>query len=271
MIKSKEFIAYKLSILPISAIATLTTITLSLPTQAENLTHLNQLLGTKNCSQCDLNNAGLVLANLSGAKLEGANLTQANLSQANLAGADLRGANLAGASLYGANLTGANLTGANLTGTDLRNAYLTNTNLTDVDLNTAYLEGVKGIPDYAGTPEQFYRWGVREAQRGNHQGAIAHYNRAINVDNEYAPAYLGLGLTQYQLDQREKAKVSGELAAKLFEKQNNQLGYQATQEFLQGIELARQIEEKQAENERGAGNFGKFFGGVGSLLLRILL
>ena len=269
--KPKDFIAFRLSLLPLSAIVTLTTITLSLPTQAENITHLNQLLGTKQCSQCDLSNAGLVLANLSGAKLEGTNLTQANLSQANLAGADLRGANLAGASLYGANLMGANLTGANLTGTDLRNAYLTNANLTDVDLNTAYLEGVKGIPEYAGTPEQFYRWGVREAQRGNHRGAIAHYNRAINIDREFAPAYLGLGLTQYHLDQREKAKISGELAAKLFEKQKNQLGYQATQEFLQRIEIASQIEEKQAENEQGATNFGKFVGGVGSLLLKILL
>ena len=64
MIKSKEFIPFKLSILPLSAIATLTTITISLPTQAENLTHLNQVLGTKNCSQCDLSNAGLVLAKI---------------------------------------------------------------------------------------------------------------------------------------------------------------------------------------------------------------
>ena len=273
MMKQKQFITPKLSLLPFKVmgiIATLTTFSFPLLTQAENLSHLNQLLGTKNCMKCDLSSAGLVMSNLSGANLTDTNLTQANLSQANLSGADLRGANLAGASLYGANLTGANLTGANLTGTDLRNAYLTDANLTDVDLNTAYLEGAQGILDYAGTPEQFHRWGLQEAQRGNYQAAIAHYNRAITIDSEFAPAYLALGLTQYHLDLRAKAKINGEIAAKLFQQQENQLGYQATQEFLQGIEIATQIEERQAKNERGAGSFGKFVRGVSSLVFNFL-
>lgn len=269
----KTFIPTKLSLLPlklIGIIALLTPYSLPLQTQAENLSHLNQLLGTKQCSQCDLSSVGLVMANLGGANLVDTNLAQANLSQANLAGADLRGANLAGASLYGANLVGANLAGANLTGTDLRNAYLTDADLTDVDLNTAYLEGVQGIPNYAGTPSQFHRWGLQEAQRGNYQAAIDHYNRAINIDNEFAPAYLALGLVEYHLDRRANAKISGELAAKLFQEQENQLGYQATQEFLQGMEIASQIEERQAKNERGAGSFGKFVGSIGSLLFQFL-
>ena len=273
MIEQKTFATLKLSrwsLNKIGLIAILTALSVSLPTQAENLSHLNQLLGTKQCFQCDLSNAGLVMANLSGANLAGTNLIQANLSQANLSGADLRGANLAGASLYGANLVGANLTGANLTGTDLRNAYLTGANLTDVDLNTAYLQGAQGISAYAGTPQQFHRWGIQEAQRGNYQAAIAHYHRAINIDQEFAPAYLALGLTQYHLDRREQAKINGELAAKLFQKQKNRLGYQATQEFLQGIELVSQIEQQQAKNEQGAGSFGKFVSGIGSLLFNFL-
>ena len=273
MIEQQKLIISKLSLFPlkvIGIIATLTTVTVSIPTQAEKLSDLHQLLGTKNCSKCDLSSAGLVMSNLSGANLTDTNLTQANLSQANLSSADLRGANLAGASLYGANLTGANLTGANLTGTDLRNAYLTDANLTDVDLNTAYLEGARGILDYAGTPEQFYRWGLQEAQRGNYQVAVAHYYRAIDIDSKFADAYLALGLTQYHLDRREQAKINGELAAKLFKEQDNQLGYQASQEFLQGIELASQIEEKKAKNERGAGSFGKFVRGVGSLVFNFL-
>ena len=273
MIEQKKLITPKLSLLPLKVMVIITTFTtcgLSLPTTAENLSHLHQLLGTKNCIKCDLSSAGLVMANLSGANLAGTNLAQANLSQANLSGADLRGANLAGASLYGANLTGANLIGANLRGTDLRNAYLTDANLTDVDLDTAYLEGARGILDYAGTPEQFYRWGLQEAQRGNYQVAIAHYHRAIDINSEFAEVYLALGLTQYHLDRRAKAKINGEIAAKLFQEQENKLGYQATQQFLQGIEIASEIEERQAKNERGAGSFGKFVRGISSLVFNFL-
>ena len=273
MIEQKIFIKPKFSLFSlkrIGIIATLTTFSLPLSTQAENLNHLNQLLATKKCSQCDLSGAGLVMANLSGANLAGTDFTQANLSQANLSGADLRGANLAGASLYGANLSGANLEGANLEGTDLRNTYLTSANLADIDLNNAYLEGAQGILDYAGKSEQFHLWGLREAERGNYQVAIEHYNRAISIDREFAPAYLALGLTQFHLDRRAKAKINGELAAKLFQEQENQVGYQATQEFLQGIEMISQIEERQAKNKRGAGSFGQFVGSIGSLLFQFL-
>ncbi len=254
----------------ISFIAILATSTLSLPTQAENLSHLNQLLGTKNCNNCDLSSAGLIHANLAGAQLSGANLVNANLSQANLTGADLTGANLTGASLYGANLTGANLAGANLTGVDMRNSYLINTQLAGVDLNTAYLDGVKGISTEAGTPEQFHRWGVREAERGNYTAAISHYNRAIAIEENFAPAYLGLGIVYYRTDNQVKAKNSVEIAAKLFKEQENQLGESASDEFLQTMELVSQLEADAEKRERGASNFGKFMGGIGSLLLQLV-
>lgn len=254
------------------AIATITSLSLPLSTSAENLSHLNQLLTTKQCSQCDLGGSGLVMSDLPGAQLAGANLAHANLSQANLAGANLQGANLAGASLYGANLQGANLQGANLTGTDLRNAYLVDADLTDIDLDTAYMEGAKGVPEYAGTPEQFYRWGVEEAERGHHQAAIAHYNQAIELEPTYAPAYLALGITQYNIDRRAEAAQNIDFAAQLFAEQENELGIQAAQGFQRRMELVRLMEEKRAENFQPKGsNVGKFIGGVGSLLLRLML
>lgn len=57
----------------------------------KTLTSIQQLLATKQCQGC-------------------------NLQQANLANVDLKGANLQGADLSGANLSGANLTGANIQG-----------------------------------------------------------------------------------------------------------------------------------------------------------
>ena len=254
----------------LAVITTLSTIAISVPIQAENLSDLNQLLGTKKCSQCDLSNAGLVMSNLIGADLKQANLISANLSQANLTGADLTGADLTGASLHGANLTDANLTGAKLTGTDLRNAYLGNTNLKDVDLNTAYLQGVRGISNDAATPEQFHRWGVGEAKKGNYDAAIAHYQRAIKIDSEFAPAYLGLAMIQFRFDNRTGAQQNAQIAADLFKKQEHKLGYQTAFNFRQQIELVQQAEENVANQERGASNIGKFMGGVGSLLLQLL-
>ena len=203
----------------LTAIATLTTLTLATPAGAENLQHISQLLSTKECYRCDLVDAGLVMADLAGAKLGGANLVQANLSRANLSGADLRGANLAGASLNGANLAGADLSGANLTGVDLRDAYLGNANLEGVNLESAYIEGTIGIPATAGTPKLFYKWGVLEMNTGNYQAAIENYQKALTLDTEYAPAYLGRALARYNAGDEAGATKDAQMASILFEKQ----------------------------------------------------
>ena len=252
-------------------IITSTTIALSLPVQAESLTDLNQLLSTKKCSQCDLNSSGLVQADLKGADLLQADLTGANLSQANLTGANLTGANLTGASLNGANLTGANLTGANLAGTDLRNAYVGNTNLTEVDLDSAHLEGIKGLSETAASAEQFHRWGVREAAQGNYNAAIANYRKAIKIDPELAPSYLGLAIIEYNFDRRAEAKKNTAIAAKLFKKQEHQLGYKTATDFQQKMALIQKAEDNAEQQEGGMGNVGKFIGSIGSLLLQFLL
>lgn len=68
----------------------------------KTLPDIQQLLTTKQCQGC-------------------------NLQQANLANVDLKGANLAGANLSGANLSGANLTGANIKGAILQGANIKNT------------------------------------------------------------------------------------------------------------------------------------------------
>ena len=255
----------------LAVITTSTTIALSNPSQAESLNDLNQLLSTKKCLQCDLTSAGLVQADLTNADLTQANLAGANLSQANLTGANLTDANLAGTSLYGANLSGADLTGVNLAGTDLRNAYVGNTNLAEVDLDSARVEGIKGLAATAASAEQFHRWGVREAEQGNYNRAIAHYRKAIKLDPELAPAYLGLAVIQYNFDRRGEAKTNTQIAAKLFEEQEHKLGYQTAMDFQKKMDLIQQAEDNAAEQEGGLGHIGKFMGSVGSLLLQFLL
>ena len=255
----------------LAAITTLTTIAISPPVHSENLSDLNQLLNSKKCSQCDLSNAGLAQANLTGSDLVQTNLAGANLSQANLMGANLMGANLTGTSLYGANLSNANLTGANLAGADLRNAYVGNANLAGVDLDSVHLEGIKGLSTMAASAEQFHRWGVREAERGNYNGAIANYNKAIALDPELAPAYLGLAIIQYNFDHRAEAEVNTKIAAKLFKEQEHELGLQTATNFQQQMALIQEAEDNAAQQEGGLGHVGKFMGSVGSLLLQFLL
>ena len=245
--------------------------TITLPATAESLNDLNQLLSTKQCSRCDLSDAGLVQADLTGSDLTQANLAGANLSQANLKGANLRGANLAGTSLYGANLTGADLTGANLAGVDLRNAYVNGANLTGVDLNTAHLNGIKGLAASAASAEQFHRWGVKEAENGNYKAAIANYKKAIQLDPELAPAYLGMAIIQYNFDYRAAAKQNTQKAVDLFKQQEHKLGLQTARNFKQRMALIEEAEDNVAAQEGGHGKVGKFMGSIGSLLLQFLL
>lgn len=254
----------------LTACSGLTAITLSAPVLAENLTHLNQLLSTKQCEACDLSGSGLTLANLPGAKLKGANLSNANLSQANLSRADLRGADLTGASLYGANLTGADLRGATLEGTDLRDSYLYNADLTGTSLNTAFVQGATGMPEYAGSADMFFRWATAEAKRGNYKGALDNYNKAVSVDSKFAPAYLGRGLVQYRLGNRTEANQDALIAAELYQSQNNTGGYDASQQFIQAMVIADQ-RATEGPNMESKSDFLGLVQGIMSLGLRFLV
>ncbi|MDF5706921.1 MAG: pentapeptide repeat-containing protein [Nostoc sp. S4] len=243
----------------------LTTISLTTTVQAANSEHVKQLLATRQCQNCDLTNAGLVMADLSGANLSGANLAGANLSRANLSGADLRGANLSGTSLFGVNLTEARFSGANLAGADLRNSYLTNAQLNGAYLNGANFQGAIGIPSQIASPEDFYAWGVAEAEKGNQQQAISYFSQAIAIKPEYAGAYLARGVARYQILDRQGAFVDAQAAEKLFTSQNNTSGTQTAQAFIK--ELQTPYTEKVSS---GKPSFVDFVGSLGSLLLQFL-
>lgn len=234
--------------------------------RAENLEHIQQLLSTKNCPACDLSGAGLVLTDLTGANLSGANLVRTNLSRANLVGADLSGADLTGASLNGANLSGANLSGANLNGTDLRDALLFNAQLYGTNLRTAHIQGTVGIPQYAGTPEDFYAWGVVEAQRGNDKDAIRFFNQALSVKADFAPAYLARSVSRFNLGDLNGASQDAQVAATLFSVQQNPRGYQVAQNVIKGVEIAKNPPKARS----GGGSLGNVLVSIGSFLFQLL-
>ncbi|MEM1369378.1 MAG: pentapeptide repeat-containing protein [Cyanobacteria bacterium P01_H01_bin.15] len=241
---------------------------LQLGAKAENFAHLSQLLSTKQCVGCDLSRSGLVQADLVGADLRGANLVGANLSQADLTGADLSGANLTQTSLYGANLTGVNLTGAITIGTDFRRAYLYNANVAGLDLGGAHIDDVQGLSQDAGSPEQFVRWGMAEAKERDYDAAIAHFERAMIADPDFAPAYLARGLAHYRTGNPIVAERDAQMAADLYAMQDDVEGQAAAENFIVSMGEAEEAYAKAQRN--GSGNFGNLFMGVASMALKVL-
>ncbi|MES1021406.1 pentapeptide repeat-containing protein [Gloeocapsa sp. BRSZ] len=230
-----------------------------------NTEEIQQLLSTKDCQNCNLSGAGLVLANLSGANLSGANLSGANLSRANLSGANLVGANLMGASLFGANLSGTILNGSDLSAADLRETYLVNASLTGAQLSGANFQGAVGIPHQIGNAQDFYGWGVVQGKKGDPEGAIAYFNQALTVNPDYAAAYLARGVARYQLFDRPGALQDAKQAEKLFLAQANNDGLQTAQIFINELE-----NPPTASVPKSKPNFMNFLGAVGSTLLRFL-
>ena len=108
---------------------------------------LDRLMTTKQCQWCDLRNADLAGAQLSGAQiantnLAGADLSGADLTDANLASTVMSGVNLQKADLSGAYMNGTRLQRANLSGANLSKARLNNANLLDANLSDTNFSGV---------------------------------------------------------------------------------------------------------------------------------
>lgn len=247
----------------------LTSIIFPFPVSAENVAHLTQLLNTKQCENCDLTQAGLVMTNLAGANLQGANLMGANLSRANLMGANLSNANLSGASFHGANLSGANLSGAILNNSDFRNAYVQGVILNNTDISTAQIQGVVGIPATAGNAEQFYLWGVSEDKKGNYPMAVKYYSQAIEMNPDFAQAYLGRAIIKSRYGQTNTAIKDGEKAEELFKTQNNPDGYILSNRFIQLVKA--RTESEANEGNEGSPNFVNIVNSVAPLLFKLLL
>lgn len=246
--------------------ALLTTISLATAANAENFEHTRQLLSTKQCVNCDLSGAGLVMANLPNAQLSGADLSRANLSRAQLTRANFAGADLSGTSLFGANLAGANFKGANLRGADLRQAYLSDTDLTGANLDNANLQGALGIPVAILKVEDVYNWGVAAAQRKNQRGAIDYFNQALSINPDFAPAYLARSIVLQQMGNNPAALADAKKASELFAIQNNPQAFESTQILIAQLQAV----ENPKKPGKGAA-IVNLIGSMGVALLRLML
>lgn len=235
---------------------------------AENPEDLSRLLTTRQCERCDLQNAGLVLARLSGARLAGSNLQRANLSGADLSSADLRGADLRGASLQRANLMGANLSGAQMEGVDLREAWLSGVFFTPAQLAQAHLQGAQGLEVAAIPFERYQAWGLEALQAGRFERAIAYFDSALQLNPQSAPTYLSRAIAYQGLGQTEPATADATTAEQLYASQQNLEGEKRSRELREAV-LAAQ--ERNQPSNSGGGNFLGALGSVVQVVLPFLL
>ncbi len=227
---------------------------------------IRQLLSTKQCSRCSLEQAGLVLAQLDGADLSEANLRGANLGRASLQGANLRGANLQGTVLYGANLYGADLSGADLRGADLRGAYLGSTQFEGALLENASFRGAIAIPGQLITKDVYYSWALSAARQGRHPEAMEFYSEALKKDSEMAAAYLGRGMSTSAMGQIEPAVADLEKAKALFAAAQDEESVLMVEQSITAL-----TEEPPLEGDNSGNFFVKLFQSVVPLMLRFVL
>jgi uncharacterized protein YjbI with pentapeptide repeats len=203
--------------------------------QAENPTHLRQLLNTGRCRSCDLSYVNFSRQDLSNADLTGANLRGSNLSNVNLSNADLSNADLQDANLNNADLTNAIVQGTLL---DRRT-----TNQPQRDSNWGRQGGDQIVQTQQG-------WG-RQRQRGRHRSIFDWNNR-----RETSPAI-------DQATQRYESEIRSIYAQVTNQQINNRDLQQYIQELARGESIAnirntmaRSPEAKAALN----GLYRKVFG-----------
>ena len=134
--ETSDLIAPELTAIELNDSIDMVARTVSVSEESTDNPQLQELLDTKECVRCNLQNV-----DLSGMDLSEVNLEEANLQGANLSDTNLSFANLSSAYLVGANLSNADLTEANLGATNFTVALLSNANLEVTGLQAANFQG----------------------------------------------------------------------------------------------------------------------------------
>jgi tetratricopeptide (TPR) repeat protein len=226
--------------------------------------HLMQLLQTRSCPGCRLQDADLVHADLRDADLSGAQLQRANLSQARLDGARLGGADLSFTSLQGASLRGADLRGARLEGTDLRTSDLSGALLDDGGLARSHWQQARGMDPAVLGYADLHNAGVDAAQAGRYPEAERLFGEAIQRKPDAAISWLARGIARGQQGQNDLAANDLTYAARLYQEG----GEQAQAEQL--LEASQQLLKPTRPRQGGNGIGGQLLTGAAGLVQVLL-
>ena len=225
------------------------------PAGAGNEEQLIQLLETRECPFCQLNDVDLTHADLRNANLNGAHLQRANLNNARLDGADLRASDLSFTSLQGASLRGTDLRNSRLIGTDLRRTDLTSALLEPNALDQSHWDGANGISNGARSHPGLHNAGVKAAEAGRWAKAEQLFNAAILASPNEPLSWVARGLSRGEQGKDDLASRDLAHAGKLFADQGDTI--KADQ-----LSKASQL-VYTADNETGSSNGN----GIGSILI----
>ena len=178
--------------------------------------HLIQLLESRHCPSCQLNDIDLTHADLRNADLKGAQLQRANLSQARLDGADLSGSDLSFTSLHGASLRGSDLRNSRLIGTDLRRTDLSGALLDPKALDQSHWDGTRGVNQGARSHAGLHNAGVDAAQAERWREAEELFNAAIKAKPEEPLSWVARGLSRGEQGKDDLASRDLAHAGQLF-------------------------------------------------------
>ena len=225
------------------------------PADAGDEEHLIQLLESRQCPSCQLNDVDLTHADLRDADLKGAQLQRANLSQARLDGADLSGSDLSFTSLQGASLRGADLRNSRLIGTDLRRTDLTGALLAPNALDQSHWVGAKGVTKNARSHAGLHNAGVDAAHARRWAEAEQLFNAAIEADPGEPLSWVARGLSRGEQGKNELAIHDFVYASQLFAERGDNVKAE------QLLEASRLVYDIDNEPDAPSGN------GVGSALI----
>ena len=217
--------------------------------------HLIQLLESRQCPACRLNDVDLTHIDLRDADLKGAHLQRGNLSQARLDGANLNGSDLSFTSLQGASLRGTDLRNSRLYGTDLRGADLSGAQLDPLALEQTHWTGAQGISQGARSHASLHNAGVVAAQSGRWPAAEQMFGAAIKINPQEPLSWVARGLSRGEQGKHDLALEDLAQAGRLFANQGDSLKAD------QLLEASRRVHELPVSPTTHPGN------GIGSALL----
>lgn len=91
------------------------------------------------------------------------------------------------------------------------------------------------IRDYPRYPDAYYNRGIAQSKLGNQKSAIADHTLAIKMNAEFAEAHQALGFLLLEVGDKTQGMKHLEIAAQLYQKQNNTIAHSRLTKQLQSI------------------------------------
>lgn len=102
------------------------------------------------------------------------------------------------------------------------------------------------------TPQAWAKQGFDKFKQGDTKGALSDLDTSISLDAEFALAYMSRGLVYASVEDFTQAKQDTQLAAQLFQEQNEPGGHEDATQLLQLIDYLTQLQSNNPDEYQKA-------------------